>query len=156
VTKNSPVKKAPSPKYPGLLKFSSPRPTLKLFQRAFVAQSAGAEEKQLIGQQGEAKAAAYLEDHHCQVLSRRARTHYGEVDLLVLDGDCLVAVEVKTRRSISCGFACEGLSSIQRHRQSNAVEYWRLKLNHRGPVRQDLIAIEEADGEFRLEHFRNV
>ncbi len=140
----------------GRLKFSSPRPTLKLFQRVFVGQSAGPEEKQLLGQDGEAQAAAYLESHHCQILSRRARTHYGEVDLLVLDGDCLVAVEVKTRRSSSCGFASEGLSSHQRHRQSNAVQYWRSKLNHPGPIRLDLIAIEEAGGECRLEHLRNV
>lgn len=154
--KISPSKQVSSPKLPGRLKFSSPRPNLKLFQSAFVVQSVGADEKKLLGQQGEAKAAAYLESQGCQILTRRARTHFGEVDLLILDGDCLVAVEVKTRRSSRCGFACEGLSSQQRQRQSNAVEYWRCKLKHQGPVRQDLVAIEEADGEFQLVHLRNV
>ena len=51
------------------------------------------------GRQGEEYAAQHFERLGYQVLARNHRTRYGELDLVVFDGQTLVFVEVKTRRS---------------------------------------------------------
>jgi putative endonuclease len=51
-----------------------------------------------LGRLGERLAAEHLERRGCSIVSRNHRTRYGEIDLIVMDGDMLVFVEVKTRR----------------------------------------------------------
>ena len=51
------------------------------------------------GRRGEEHAARCLEAAGWRVLERNARTRYGEIDIVALDGDALVFVEVKTGRS---------------------------------------------------------
>jgi putative endonuclease len=51
------------------------------------------------GQRGEDLAAEHLERLGFQILARNHRTRFGELDLVGYDGDVLVFVEVKTRRS---------------------------------------------------------
>jgi putative endonuclease len=56
--------------------------------------------RHIAGQQGEDLAAQHFERLGFDVLARNHRTRYGELDLVVFDGQTLVFVEVKTRR---CG-----------------------------------------------------
>ena len=57
-----------------------------------------------LGAAGEAYAAGWLEHHGWRVLSRNWRTRYGELDIVALTPEDLIAfVEVKTRRSLRCG-----------------------------------------------------
>jgi putative endonuclease len=51
-----------------------------------------------LGRLGERLAAEHLERRGCSIVRRNHRTRFGEIDLIVLDGDILVFVEVKTRR----------------------------------------------------------
>jgi putative endonuclease len=51
-----------------------------------------------LGHRGEKYAAAHLNRLGFATLGRKARTRYGEIDLIVFDGRTLVFVEVKTRR----------------------------------------------------------
>jgi putative endonuclease len=51
-----------------------------------------------LGRLGERLAAEHLERRGCLIVGRNHRTRYGEIDLIVMDGDILVFVEVKTRR----------------------------------------------------------
>ena len=51
------------------------------------------------GQQGEELAAEHFERLGFEVLARNHRTRFGELDLVAFDGETLVFVEVKTRRS---------------------------------------------------------
>lgn len=54
--------------------------------------------RHVLGRLGERLAAEHLERRGCSIVGRNHRTRYGEIDLIVLDGDILVFVEVKTRR----------------------------------------------------------
>jgi putative endonuclease len=58
------------------------------------------------GQEGEARAVAFLEDHGFIVLSRNVRSQYGEVDIISQKEDVIVFIEVKT-------WATFGIDSIQ-------------------------------------------
>jgi putative endonuclease len=51
------------------------------------------------GRRGEARAAQWLEEQGWQVLDRRRKTARGEVDLIARDGETIVFIEVKWRRS---------------------------------------------------------
>ena len=63
------------------------------------AQRAHEDPRRALGRLGERLAAAHLERLGYMILARNARTRYGEIDLVAFNGDALVFVEVKTRRS---------------------------------------------------------
>jgi len=63
-------------------------------------------ERQRIGRAAEELVAARLEARSWEIVERNARTRYGELDIVALDGDALVFVEVKAGRADS-GFGPE-------------------------------------------------
>jgi len=55
-------------------------------------------ERQQIGRAAEELVARRLETRNWEIVERNARTRYGELDIVALDGDALVFVEVKAGR----------------------------------------------------------
>lgn len=56
-------------------------------------------ERQRIGRAAEELVAARLATRGWEIVERNARTRYGELDIVALDGDALVFVEVKAGRA---------------------------------------------------------
>ncbi|MDR1365078.1 MAG: YraN family protein [Holosporales bacterium] len=54
-----------------------------------------------------------------EIVGRRVRTKYGEIDILAKNGDDLVAVEVKQRRTLDAARSC--IATKQQKRISNAM-----------------------------------
>lgn len=52
-----------------------------------------------VGGHAEAQALAYLVRHGLQKVARNFRSRGGEIDLVMLDGECLVFIEVRYRKS---------------------------------------------------------
>ncbi len=69
--------------------------------------------KRRLGAAGEDAAAAYLERCGYRILERNWRCRYGEIDLVVSDGDQIVFVEVRARRD---GHALESVTLPKRRR----------------------------------------
>lgn len=69
----------------------------------------------LLGNKGERLAARFLKQQGYRILARQHRTALGEIDLIALDGECVVFVEVKTRRSSDAGHPAE---AVGHHKQS--------------------------------------
>lgn len=69
---------------------------------------------QALGRTGETLAAAHLERLGYAILARNVRIGRGEIDLLARQGDDLVFVEVRLRRSGERGTAA---ASFDRHKQ---------------------------------------
>jgi len=68
------------------------------------------------------------------VLVRRFRSKRGEIDIICREGDWLVFVEVKTRRSEDLGAPSEAVNlAKQRHMTKVALDY--LRLLHNPPIR---------------------
>ncbi len=61
------------------------------------------------GQAGEEAAARYLEQQGYTILERNFRLRIGEVDIIARDGEYLVFIEVKTRRSKKFGSPFEAV-----------------------------------------------
>lgn len=67
------------------------------------------QQRRRVGTWGENRAVAYLTGAGMTVLDRNWRCRHGELDIVAVDGDCLVVVEVKTRRSRAFGTALEAV-----------------------------------------------
>ena len=91
--------------------------------------------KKLLGGRGERAAVKYLKKQGYKLLRKNYKTPFGEVDLLLSDGDTLVFAEVKTRTSAEYGTPSE---AVDRERQSR---YKRAAAFH---LKSENIAQEEA------------
>jgi putative endonuclease len=111
-----------------------------------------------LGQYGERLAARYLGDRGMQVLERNWRCEHGEIDLVALDGDCLVVCEVKTRRSTAFGEPVEAVTWRKAARLRRLASAWLAAHDVRpAGVRIDVIGIlRPANGPAALRHVRGV
>lgn len=64
----------------------------------------------LIGKQGEELAAAFLKKQGYKIIERNFHKKHGDIDIVALDGDILVFIEVKTRRSNAFGLSVESIT----------------------------------------------
>jgi putative endonuclease len=69
----------------------------------------------------EDRALAHLERAGLKLLVRNYRTRFGEIDLVMRDGDALVFVEVRYRRSRGFGSASESVTSSKQARLVRAA-----------------------------------
>lgn len=110
-----------------------------------------------VARRGEDAAAAFLERIGMTVLERNWRTSAGEVDIVAREGDTLVFVEVKTRRSERAGSAEEAVSAAKQRRLTRlASEYLRTSDGPRASeIRFDVVAIRViAQDRALLRHHR--
>lgn len=77
-----------------------------------------------VGARGEAIAAAYLEGLGCRVLDRNWHSRYGELDLVVVEGETLVAVEVKTRTGLGYGHPLQAITQRKAGRLRRLLLDW--------------------------------
>lgn len=112
-----------------------------------------------LGARGETRALAWLQERGWQLLERNWRGTSGELDLIALDGEVLVAVEVKLRRGDAFGAAEETVSPAQAERLLRTVsEYLFTHPEHCDRLwRVDLIALtlDERGRVARLTHLPN-
>jgi putative endonuclease len=114
--------------------------------------------KRSVGLKGEDLAAEYLAGKGYAILERNVRTHYGEIDLVMMDGDTLVFVEVKTRTSRKYGYPEDAITNQKKiHLLDSAQEYLQVHPEFYRDWRIDVLAIEiTADQSSpRITHFEN-
>ncbi|RKU21610.1 YraN family protein [Candidatus Poribacteria bacterium] len=95
-----------------------------------------------IAKRGESLAVAHLKARGYEILEQNYRAVRGEIDLVVQDGDCIVFVEVKTRRSLKFGLP-QAAVTAQKQRQISKVALAYLQTHNLldAPCRFDVIAI---------------
>ncbi|MFO1280983.1 MAG: YraN family protein [Burkholderiales bacterium] len=94
------------------------------------------------GRAAEALAARLLEDRGLAIVARNRRTRRGEIDLVALDGDCLVFVEVRLRRGGAHGDAAASLTPRKRARMIAAAEDYLAGLASEPPCRFDVVLLD--------------
>lgn len=114
--------------------------------------------KDKLGRKGEDMAACFLrrqKGYH--ILERNSRLMGKEIDIIAKDGECIVFVEVKTRKTENAGSPAEAVDKAKRMRLILAAElYLRKRRLEFSPARLDIIAIVwPEDGRPKLEHFEN-
>lgn len=112
-----------------------------------------------LGRFGERLAAAHLESKGYTILDRNFRCPDGEINVIAQKADCLVFVEVRTRRGDAMGSAAESVTPLKCARLAAAAEAFCQEHPEAAPERRiDVVAVDLApDGRLlRLEHIENV
>lgn len=111
-----------------------------------------------VGAYGERMAVEHLLGLGWVVLDRNWRCRWGELDVVARDGDCLVAVEVKTRRSATCGHPLEALTPVKVRRLRQLMAHWLAEHDeHAREVRLDAVAVlRPGTGPAVVQHVRGV
>ena len=108
-----------------------------------------------LGPRGERAGAKFLKRLGYRILATNYTCPLGEVDIIAVDGDMIVFVEVKTRRSDEVANP-ENAVNYHKRRQITRTAKWFLsdnKLQHT-PARFDILAIlMPASGKPDIEHF---
>jgi putative endonuclease len=73
------------------------------------------------GEQGERHAARFLRRLGYRIVATRKRLRYGEIDIVAVDGQTLVFIEVKTRRTDAGIAPAEAVNDLRRRRMSRAA-----------------------------------
>ena len=97
------------------------------------------------GREGEEAAACFLEGQGVTILARNVRSEGSELDLVGLDGETLVFVEVKKRRTGRCGSPGEAVTAAKKRRIVLGARQW---MAHRpGKARQVRFDVVTLEGE---------
>jgi putative endonuclease len=111
------------------------------------------------GRRGERVAARFLRSLGYRILARNHRNRFGEIDLIAADGETLVFVEVKTRRSHTAGAPFEAVDRIkQRQLTRAALAYLGRHRLHDRSARFDVVGIvwpNDRRGEPEVRHYVN-
>lgn len=114
---------------------------------------------QALGARGEALAEQFLIEQGFRLIDKNWRCRYGELDLLMRDGDSYVAVEVKTRTSVRYGTPLEAITAQKASRLRRLLLEWIREHGVRGAkLRVDGVGvIVSPDGsEPRIDHLRGI
>lgn len=102
-------------------------------------------DRQALGKRGEDAACAELTRRGYAILARRYRTKFGEIDIVSRDGETIVFVEVKARRTARRGTAAEQIPFSKRRRiTAMALDYLSSTRQLDRRYRFDVIAIDDA------------
>jgi len=93
-----------------------------------------------IGNQAENLALSYLYTQGLMLVTRNFFSRFGEIDLIMKDGNALVFVEVRLRKNIDD--AIESITYAKQKRLIKAAQYYLLKTKSEVECRFDAIAID--------------
>lgn len=110
-----------------------------------------------LGDRGEMLAAGYLCDQGYQVLDKKVRASFGELDLVAKKNDTIVFVEVKTRSTPQLGLPEEAVDQAKQKQVAKLAE-WYLQKNKMNKVRVrfDVIALlYDGASDPKIRHIEN-
>jgi putative endonuclease len=115
--------------------------------RRFIPTSEWEDERQLLGLRGEQIAMAFLISCGWSVEAHRFKLGRHDLDLVIRKLSTVAFVEVKTRRSASCGTALEAVSPRKQREIARVASVWVLRQGRPGDeYRFDLVAIHDRPG----------
>ena len=110
---------------------------------------------QKVGKWGEETAAAYLIQRGYEIITRNARTPYGEIDIIAKQAELTIFIEVKTLTSSKNFYPEQNVTTRKREHMlacaecyaaENAIDHWQI----------DVIAVEGRQGMApKITHFEN-
>lgn len=126
--------------------------------------------RRAVGEYGERVAVRMLTDSGMRIVDRNWRCREGELDIVAVDGDCLVFCEVKTRQGNAYGVPAEAVTRAKAARLRRLAGAWLSAhpegrdsdeggwaARPRGGIRIDVIAVTRPRrGAAVVEHLRGV
>ena len=95
-----------------------------------------------IGDAAEKIAADFLSKRGLRLVESNYRCRFGEIDLVMRDGDSLVFVEVRRRENSQ--MAAESISAVKRRRLNAAARHYLAKRRVNCPCRFDAVLVSDS------------
>lgn len=113
-------------------------------------------DKTTLGDNGETLAREYLLAQGYRILETQWRHRRAEIDLIAMDGEVLVFVEVKTRKTDRFGAPAAFVSARKEELMSDGAIAYMEAIGHDQEIRFDIIGITwPLGGHPVLEHFKD-
>lgn len=106
------------------------------------------------GALAEQLAAQYLQQQGLKLLHTNYRCRYGEIDLVMQDGDSHVFIEVRQRGSANFGGAAASIDGRKQAKLIKTAQHYLSTLKRVPPCRFDAIVMKAADTQ-QIEWIRN-
>ncbi len=105
------------------------------------------------GEQAEQQALGYLQKKGLKLIEQNFHSRYGEIDLIMQQGEYVVFVEVRQRSNISHGGGLESISPKKQQRIILTAQSYLQKNNklYRHPCRFDAIAIDTIERQEKIQ-----
>jgi putative endonuclease len=122
--------------------------------RRFIPAAEWEDQRQVLGLRGERIAIAFLTSCGWSVEAHRFKLGRHDLDLVIRKGKTVAFVEVKTRRSSTCGTAVEAVSARKQRDIARVASVWILRQGRpEDEYRFDLVAVQDVrGGEPSIEH----
>lgn len=95
------------------------------------------------GLQAERRAAQYLQQQGLQLVAQNYRGRFGEIDLIMRDGETLVFVEVRLRRNADFGGAAASIGAHKQQRLIRTAQQYLTTLSRIPPCRFDALLLSD-------------
>jgi putative endonuclease len=121
-----------------------------------------ADPRAALGRRGEEEAARYLRSLGYRIVGRRELVLRGDIDIVALDGRCVVFVEVRSRSDVEHGHPAETVGRVKQRRIAElATAYIRRHRLEDCQVRIDVVAVtfpaagQSSAAKPVIEHYQN-
>jgi putative endonuclease len=117
------------------------------FSRKFLPVAEWEDQRHILGVEGERIAIAFLTSCGWSVEAHRFKLGRHDIDLIVRRGRTVAFVEVKTRRSTSCGTALEAVGRRKQRDIARVASVWVLRHGRSDDeYRFDVVAVQHVHG----------
>jgi len=107
------------------------------------------------GAQAEQTAARFLQQQGLRLVQANYRCRYGEIDLILKDGDTLVFAEVRMRSNKGFGGAAASIDARKQAKLIHTGQHYLSSLPRTPPCRFDAVLMVTPEGEDGIEWVKN-
>jgi putative endonuclease len=97
------------------------------------------------GAQAEQVAAQFLQKNGLRLIQRNFRCRFGEIDLILRDGETLIFAEVRQRSRVDFGGAAASIDAHKQRRLILTAQHYLASLPRIPPCRFDAVLLDAAD-----------
>jgi putative endonuclease len=107
------------------------------------------------GAQAEQTAARYLQRQGLRLLQSNYRCRFGEIDLILKEGETLVFAEVRLRSRSDFGGAAASIDARKQSRLVLAAQHYLAAVSPTPPCRFDAVLLTSAEGDAGIEWLKD-
>jgi len=97
------------------------------------------------GIQAEQQAVQHLQKHGLKLITKNYHSRFGEIDIIMQDGEVLVFVEVRMRRSADYGGAAASIDIRKQKRIISTAQQYLATLARMPPCRFDVVLMNKVE-----------
>jgi len=107
------------------------------------------------GAQAEQTAARFLQQQGLKLIQANYRCRFGEIDLILKEGDTLVFIEVRMRSSKGFGGPAASIDARKQAKLIHTAQHYLASLTSTPPCRFDAVLMSTPDGASGIEWVKN-